>query len=82
MLAPISDCIPTITGGPLNGEYEFAQLHFHWGSNDTCGSEDQLNDKVYPIEMHMVFYKKCYGDSNLALSYSDGLTVLASIFEV
>ena len=22
--------IPTIEGGPFNGSYEFAQLHFHW----------------------------------------------------
>lgn len=34
---------PTISGGPLSGVYEFAQLHFHWGENDTMGSEDLID---------------------------------------
>lgn len=34
---------PSISGGPLNGEYEFAQFHFHWGSDDLHGSEDEID---------------------------------------
>ena len=30
----------TVTGGPFKDEtYNFIQLHFHWGSDDTQGSE-------------------------------------------
>lgn len=36
---------PTITGGPLNGLYEFAQFHFHWGDNDTYGSEGSIDNR-------------------------------------
>lgn len=36
-----------IKGGPLlnNEPYIFAQLHFHWGNDDTEGSEHTLNGK-------------------------------------
>lgn len=73
---------PTISGGPLNAVYEFAQLHFHWGQNDTCGSENKFDKKQFPLELHIVFYKKEYLNVDSALNYSDGLTVLACIFEV
>lgn len=38
---------PTISGGPLSGTYEFSQLHFHWGQNDTIGSEDLIDGHRY-----------------------------------
>lgn len=82
MMTIDSDTKPTISGGPLIGEYEFAQLHYHWGSNDSCGGENQLNDKRYPLELHLVFYKKEYLDSNAAMAHSDGLCVLGCLFEV
>lgn len=33
-----------ISGGPLHGHYLFQQLHFHWGHNDSVGSEDTINN--------------------------------------
>lgn len=42
MVSIESDQRPIIKGGPLSGSYEFSQLHFHWGENDTMGSEDKL----------------------------------------
>jgi len=82
MLSTDSDVKPILSGGPLNGEYEFAQLHFHWGENDTVGSEDEIDGKTYPMEMHLLFFKKEYLNSDAALDYPDGLTVLAVLFEV
>lgn len=82
MLTSNSDFKPTITGGPLTGSYEFAQLHYHWGIDDTCGSEDKINNKTYPLELHLVFYKKEYSDVNSAMGHCDGLCVLGCLFEV
>lgn len=83
MMTIDSGTIPTISGGPLgDGVYEFAQLHFHWGDSDSCGGENEINNKQYPLEMHMVFYKKEYSDVNSALTHSDGLCVLGLLFEV
>jgi len=37
----------TISGGLLPGEYVFSQLHFHWGENDSIGSEDLINNQRF-----------------------------------
>jgi carbonic anhydrase len=34
----------SVSGGPLHGIYAFTQLHFHWGNNDSVGSEDTINN--------------------------------------
>lgn len=73
---------PTISGGPLNGTYKFSQFHFHWGDNDTMGSEDKINNQSFPVELHMVFYHSKYGSFNEALHYNNGLTVLAFFYNV
>ncbi|XP_020280404.1 carbonic anhydrase 2-like [Pseudomyrmex gracilis] len=74
---------PMLAGGPLgNGVYVFEQLHFHWGENDREGSEDLINNRSFPMEMHAVFYKEDYKSMNEALKHSDGLTVLAYLYEV
>lgn len=82
MLTVDSNMKPTLSGGPLNGLYEFAQLHFHWGDDDFHGGENQINNKQYPLELHIVLYKKDYADVNSALSHPDGLCVLGCLFEV
>lgn len=72
----------TVSGGPLRGDYAFAQLHFHWGANDSIGSEDQINGQSFPMELHMVLYKTEYGDMDTAINYEDGLAVLAIFYNV
>ncbi|VEN35464.1 unnamed protein product, partial [Callosobruchus maculatus] len=73
--------LPSISGGPLEGKYLFAQLHFHWGKNDLEGSENLINNHSFPLELHMVFYKNDYTDFGHAANHSDGLTVLSYLFE-
>lgn len=75
--------VPTLTGGPVgNNFYVFEQLHFHWGENDYEGSEDLINNHSFPMEMHAVFYKKDYKSMDEALKHSDGLAILAYLYEV
>ncbi|XP_011260769.1 carbonic anhydrase 2 [Camponotus floridanus] len=72
-----------LSGGPLgNKVYVFEQLHFHWGQNDFEGSEDLINNHSFPMEMHAVFYKEDYKSMNEALNHSDGLAILAYLYEV
>ena len=40
-----------LRGGPLSGEYQMLQLHFHWGGDDTRGSEHTIDGKEYPLEV-------------------------------
>ncbi|XP_048526349.1 putative carbonic anhydrase 3 [Dendroctonus ponderosae] len=67
---------PRIHGGPLKGVYEFGQLHFHWGPNDTIGSENQIDHHSFPLEMHVVMFNTAYGLEN-APKIAGGLTVLS-----
>lgn len=77
-----SEVQPQVSGGPLTGLYEFSQFHFHWGENDTYGSEDTINSHSYPMGIHLVFYKKNYRSARTALDYPDGLTVLSLFYNV
>lgn len=72
-----------LSGGPLgNNVYVFEQLHFHWGENDYEGSEDLINNRSFAMEMHAVFYKKDYKSMDEAFKHSDGLAILAYLYEV
>merc|ERR1712025_4153 len=75
----LSDDVGIISGGNLNGSYQILQLHFHWGSDDTEGSEHTLNGKEYPIELHIVHVQKGNPDP---LNTKGGLAVTGFFFEV
>lgn len=66
-------------GGALMGKnkYEFLQFHFHWGSDDSHGSEHTVDGFRYPMEMHMVHVNTKYTD-NVTAAYEnqDGFAVI------
>ena len=37
---------PGLSGGPLEGEYQLAQFHAHWGGENARGSEHTVDGKV------------------------------------
>lgn len=41
----------TVSGGDLGSTFKAAQFHFHWGSDNTKGSEHTYNGKNYPAEV-------------------------------
>lgn len=44
-----------ISGGPfLARNYKFEQLHFHWGVNDSLGSEDLINNHRYVKYLYLL----------------------------
>jgi len=51
-----------------NTRYCFDSLHFHWGSNDSVGSEHTFNGKQTPLEAHFVSYSCDYKDIREALN--------------
>jgi len=75
---------PTISGGrlPAGDTFEFAQLHWHWGSEDSHGSEHTIDAKIYPMEVHLVHWNKKYGTIGEALKHTDGLAVIGFMYEV
>jgi len=81
--------VGVLSGGPLNVQYEFVEMHFHWG--DYCqdqghaemkGSEHTFNGKSFPLELHMVhknIHDETVGD---ALLHENGLCVLGFMFDI
>lgn len=50
-----------LIGGPLKTAYIIDNIHWHWGSKDSAGSEHQLNYKRFSAEAHIVAYNSDYG---------------------
>ena len=70
-----------LTGGPLSDTYNVLQLHFHWGSDDTKGSEHFYDGMAYPLEVHIVHINSKYnGDVDTILASVDGLAVTGFMF--
>lgn len=77
------DYIANITNGGLLDVYKALQFHFHWNHHKhNEGSEHILNNKSYPLEVHIVHMNKKYGNVTEALKHSDGLAVLGFFFQV
>jgi len=75
---------PLLSGGGLPHSYKFAQIHFHWGAEDSKGSEHLVGDTQYPMEMHLVHYKAVHDTIKDALVEGayDSLAVIGIFFEV
>ncbi len=57
-------------------------MHFHWGSHDSVGSEHMIDGVRFPMEMHLVHYKRSYGSFDEAVDKPDGIMVLATLCKV
>jgi len=75
---------PLMMGGGLQTTYRLAQIHFHWGSIDTTGSEHTIANKSYPMEMHLVHFKNEHPDILAALedASANTLAVLGIFFQI
>ncbi|XP_059163193.1 uncharacterized protein LOC131946442 [Physella acuta] len=71
-----------IQGAGLPDQYMAAQFHFHWGSHDKQGSEHKIDNRSYPMELHIVHYRKSLGSLGAAVSKPEGLAVLGFFFEI
>jgi len=75
-----------LSGGPLNVQYEFLEMHFHWGDYDCIedrkGSEHKINGKSYPLELHMVHKNIHDATVKDAVSHENGLSVLGFVFDI
>jgi len=73
-----------IMTGPVLGagqSYQMLQLHFHWGVDNSKGSEHTINGEEFPMEMHIV-HKKVGLTVEEALGTSDGLAVVGQMFQI
>jgi len=70
-----------ISGGGLPDVYVAAQLHFHWGSDKSKGSEHTIDGKACPMEIHIVHYKKSFLSLESAVEKPQGLAVIGFFYE-
>ena len=49
-----------VSGGGLNGVYTTVQFHFHWGPDNSVGSEHTVNGKKYAAEVRKRFSPPFY----------------------
>ncbi|KAH8307037.1 hypothetical protein KR044_003976 [Drosophila immigrans] len=75
---------PRLKGGPLlkKSVYQFEQFHFHWGENNTLGSEGMINNQRFPAELHVVMRDLSYPNLTNALEQDQGVAVLAFFFKI
>jgi carbonic anhydrase len=75
---------PTISGEPLDGQYKFYSIVFHWGPSDEEGSEHTLDNKSYAMEVQMAHIKEGFTTPLDAIvdGAKDGLAIISFLFEV
>ncbi|CAD7006653.1 unnamed protein product [Ceratitis capitata] len=75
---------PTVSGGPLNGDFELEKIQFYWGhyNKNTIGTEDPIRNVSFPTELHVIFRNMKYQDFDQAANKRDGIAVLAFFFEI
>ncbi|XP_011305136.1 carbonic anhydrase 2 [Fopius arisanus] len=73
---------PYLSGGPLDSQYVLQEFHFHWGADNSVGSEHTVNGKSFVLELHMVHWKLDYGSFSAAVAAPDGLAVVGSFYDV
>lgn len=76
-----TDLVYTLSGGPLTDEYQFEEMHYHWGSGvGGGGSEHKIDGKYFDMEVHYVFFKKSLKTFKSAINNSHGLAVIAVLY--
>lgn len=72
---------PTISGGPLQGTYTFAEVHFHWGFEENPGSQHLVDYRQMPAEMHFFHFHSSYANLSSAIdSNANGAVAIVSSF--
>jgi len=72
----------TISGAELNGDYVMSHGTFHWGGEDTEGSEHLVKGERYPLEIQIVHYNSKYGSYKEAEGKEDGLAVVSTLYKL
>ncbi|XP_033324495.2 putative carbonic anhydrase 3 [Megalopta genalis] len=65
-----------LSGGGLPSTYVLEQIHFHWPAEHT------VNGVRDALEVHFVHYELSHQNVAQASQYKDGITVIATLFEL
>ncbi|CAH8617769.1 unnamed protein product [Heterobilharzia americana] len=69
--------------GSLDKKYQVVQMHFHWGKTDERGGEHTVDGKTFPLEGHIVIFRKeMYAAAADAIGRPGGLAVLGVLHKI
>ncbi|KAJ7371417.1 nickel cation binding [Desmophyllum pertusum] len=72
-----------VTGGPLTDKYQLAVIRFHWGHDDSSGSEHSINEQNYPLEVQLIHWNKgLYKHIGEAMAGENGLCIIGLLLQV
>lgn len=79
----VDDNTSTASQGPVSNQYKLAQFHFHWGKDDSYGSEHTVDGGHYPGELHLVHWNtELFNSAKEALTSSNGLMVFGIFLKI
>ena len=74
-----------LSGGPfqVGHEFELAEFRFHWGRDESKGSEHTVNDKAFPLELHLIHWNSTlYPSLEEALGKPGGIAIVAIFIQI
>ncbi|XP_043788705.1 carbonic anhydrase 2-like [Apis laboriosa] len=79
----ISDrSLPFLRGGPLKDEFQFMNVQFRWGAENSCGAEHSINGIWYSMEAQVMHWNTRYGSIDKCYDKPDGIAVLSYFMQV
>ncbi|XP_033344011.1 carbonic anhydrase 2-like [Bombus vosnesenskii] len=75
--------LPTMRGGPLNKDvFQFVNVEFRWGPEDSLGAEHSINGIWYSMEAQIMHWNTRYGSIEKCFDKPDGIAVLSYLMQV
>ncbi|KZC12498.1 Carbonic anhydrase 2, partial [Dufourea novaeangliae] len=75
--------LPTMTGGPLgNDTYQFMNVQFRWGVENSLGAEHSVDGIWYSMEAQVMHWNIRYGTMERCFDKPDGIAILSYLMQV
>ncbi|XP_017760505.1 PREDICTED: carbonic anhydrase 2-like [Eufriesea mexicana] len=74
---------PLLRGGPLNkDEFQFMNVQFRWGPENSLGAEHSINGIWYSMEAQIMHWNTRYGSMEKCFDKPDGIIILSTLMQV
>nr|XP_033330588.1 carbonic anhydrase 7-like [Megalopta genalis] len=75
--------LPILRGGPLNDdEFQFANVQFRWGPENSFGAEHSVDGIWYSMEAQVMHWNTRYGTMDRCFDKPDGIAILSYLIQV
>ncbi|CAL7937459.1 unnamed protein product [Xylocopa violacea] len=74
---------PWMRGGPLgNDEFQFTNIAFRWGADNSLGAEHSIDGVWYSMEAQLMHWNTRYGSMDKCFDKPDGMAMLSYLMQV